>query len=79
MLSMLCRSWLLAERALQVLHSAARETRAIKVRKASIGTVQKFYLEICNSRGVYLVHAVVEIRVRNWLAIFLKIGHFVGY
>jgi len=22
---------------------------------------------------------VVEIRVRNWLAIFLKIGHFIGY
>jgi len=23
--------------------------------------------------------SVVEIRVRNWLAKFLKIGHFVGY
>ena len=39
LLSMLCRSWLLAERALQVLHSAARETRAIKVREAFIRTV----------------------------------------
>ena len=30
---------------------------------------------------VYLVKAtsVVEIRVRNWLAILVKIGHFVGY
>ena len=33
---MLCHSWLLAERALQVLHSAARELRAIKVREAFI-------------------------------------------
>ena len=33
---MVCRSWLLAERALQVLHSVARELRAIKVREASI-------------------------------------------
>ena len=23
--------------------------------------------------------AVVEIRIKNWSAIFLKIGHFVGY
>ena len=36
LLSMLCRSWLLAEHALQVLHSVARELRAIKVRVASI-------------------------------------------
>ena len=34
-LSMLCQSWLLAECALQVLHSAARELRAAKVREAS--------------------------------------------
>ena len=36
LLSMVCRSWLLAERALQVLHSVARELRTIKVREASI-------------------------------------------
>ena len=27
----------------------------------------------------YLIHAVVEIRVRNWSTVFLKIRHFVGY
>ena len=26
-----------------------------------------------------VMHTVVEIGVRNWLAIFLKMGHFVGY
>ena len=29
---------------------------------------------------MHMIHTpVVEIRVRNWSAIFLKIGHFVGY
>jgi len=28
---------------------------------------------------IRITTAVVEIRIRNWSAIFLKLGHFVGY
>ena len=49
LLCMLCRSLLLTERILQVLHSAARELRAIKVREASIRINCVFWCICSNS------------------------------
>ena len=42
-------------------------------------TVCPRLIEVSNFIATLAQRAVVEIRVRNWSAIFLKIGHFVGY
>ena len=29
--------------------------------------------------GWWIIVTMLEIRIRNWLAVFLKIGYFIGY
>jgi len=37
------------------------------------------FVKFMSIENVHVYITVVEIRVRNWSAIFLKIEHFVGY
>ena len=42
---------------------------------AKVNQVSANYIKLIS----LVLNAVIEIRIRNWLAIFMKIGYFIGY